>query len=756
MVLAAALLSLVLTQEPPRPPSAPTGVVSGVVLGAHDPGRIPLADAMVEWAGEQRRSALTDVSGAYRLERLPAGRGRLRVVHAGYEVLELEVVVPPGGTLVLDVELRRQPVMLSPLEVLVGPSFQVPAPDSARGVAGAEVSQASLRAVEAGTGLAEAGLGQATRALPPGEGENPEPRNVLFMRGSSTELKLVLLDGAPVYTPFHVGGLIQSFDPGTLGGADLFVGGAPARYDGGLSYVLDLRSREPRRDAWGGSASLDVMSVRGSLEGPLGERAGVLVGSRALHRGGEALLGQGRSPYGYADALVRLDLAPTTAQALRFTGFWNRESVYLDFPGAAFMAPTVALPSAARWGNGVVALNWSATRGTTRVEVQGSYSSYGAELPLHARDPVLADGTTRRARLGGEIGVDQWGGRVRYGAALDRTRMEFGARRILRPGLPGYEEFGTATVVGGYVDGGWPLARDLHFRGGVRLDRFSGDSGVRLAPRLALSWLLAPEARLTLAAGRYHQHARSEAAEEPVIRWSGLDATGALQPVNVETRLPVAGASHLVLSLDQQFAPGVRMGLEGFLKQFSTPGGEDQPLKSSGVDVRVHRSGERVSGWVGYSLSWFWGAAGDSISRSSFTGRHLLTAGVDGRMGDRGGINARMTFGDGLPYTSVPVTAEGLNPSSPDGFEVANGGSLGEGFGGPSPDAFLRLDAELYGVLTPRIGGRRTEMRPFLRLLNALDRRDALFYYFEPWRGDGLRPLAELAVLPVLGVEWRF
>lgn len=755
MVLAAALLSLALVQEPP-PPSTSTGVVSGVVHGAQDPGRVPLADAMVEWIGQQRRSVLTDGSGSYRLERLPAGRGRLRVVHAGYEVLEMEVAVPPGGRVALDVELRRRPVVLAPVEVLVGPTVSPPTTDSAAVPDPPGVTQASLRAVEAGAGLAEAGLGSATRRLPAGGGENPEPRNVLFMRGSSTELKLVLLDGAPVYTPFHVGGLIQSFDPGTLGGAELYVGGAPARYDGGLSYVLDLRTREPRRDAFGGSGSLDLVSVRGSVEGPLGERAAVLLGSRALHRGGEALLGGGRSPYGYADALVRLELDPAPEQALRLTGFWNRESVYLDFPGAAFSSSTLSLPSAASWGNGVAALNWSALRGTTRLEVQGSVSRYRAELPLHARDPVLADGTTRRARMGAELGVNQWGGRVRYGATVDRTRMDFGARRLLRPDLPAYDETGTVVAVGGYLDGGWPLSRDFHLRGGLRMDRFSGDRGVRLAPRLALSWLLAPEATLTLAAGRYHQHARSEASEEPVLRWGSLEPELALQPVRVETRLPVASASHLVLSLDQQVAPGVRMGLEGFLKQFSYPDGDDEPLKSSGVDLRVHRVGERVSGWLGYSLSWFWESMADSASESSFTGRHLLTAGVDGRLGHRGGINVRMTFGDGLPYTSVPVRSESQGTSVPSGFHLASGESQGTTFGGPSPDAFLRLDAEIYGVLAPTVGARRTELKPFLRLLNALDRRDALFYYFEPWRGEGLRPLADLAVLPVLGLEWRF
>jgi hypothetical protein len=43
-----------------------------------------------------------------------------------------------------------------------------------------------------------------------------------------------------------------------------------------------------------------------------------------------------------------------------------------------------------------------------------------------------------------------------------------------------------------------------------------------------------------------------------------------------------------------------------------------------------------------------------------------------------------------------------------------------------------------------------------VRVLNALDRRDALFYAFQPWRSDALTPLAARPLVPVLGVAWRF
>jgi hypothetical protein len=73
-----------------------------------------------------------------------------------------------------------------------------------------------------------------------------------------------------------------------------------------------------------------------------------------------------------------------------------------------------------------------------------------------------------------------------------------------------------------------------------------------------------------------------------------------------------------------------------------------------------------------------------------------------------------------------------------------------------NPDSFLRFDLELYGEWDASWMGRQGRIRPYLRILNALDRRDALFYYFEPWRDTDLRPLAQRPLLPVLGLAWSF
>ena len=743
-----------------------TGTIEGVVRG-HEQTAGTLAYATVEAATPGRHlSAQADSLGRYRFDALPAGLVRLRVSHPGHRSARVDVEVPAGGTVSLDVDLERRPIVLSPLRVLSEPvvsgrvptRVDVPVPD-------VEVITLALS-----PGLGEAGLGEAAATLPGNDPANPS--DVLFMRGSTTDLKLVLLDGAPVYTPFHLGGLLNSFDAFVLGGAALHVGGAPARYDGGLSYILDLRTRTPRRDQFRGSGGVDLISGHLALEGPLGENAGFTASTRALHDLGADVLGGSHTPYGYRDALVRVDAGLGDAHRLSATAFWNRESVRLslDAPSSATSASPVG-PEDASWGNQALTVAYRGSLGRITLDAAASASGYQAALPLLPRtasdstntpEGLLATAETDRLRLTLDASMPLGERRVRFGGSVDQLTTRYGARRFtdLFAASADLRE-ASGVVAGVYVDGVLPLTPGLDVRMGARVDGFSTESRIRAAPRVAFLWSLSSDALLTVAAGRYHQYTRAseEQVELAVSDGASARVSGPL--------LSVAAADHVVLSLDQSLGSGVRLGIEGFWKSFSglaTP--DDDVLRSSGIDLRVLHAGSRATAWLGYNLSWFWSGR-TGLSASNFAGRQLLSAGLTGTIDGRTGGSLRVAYSAGLPYTSIPFGSRaedaltagdgGAGPQAP---VVPNlpGDAAQEDpvFGGEPDDGFLRLDVELFARFNPRIGGRDVEIRPYIRLINALDQRDALFYYFEPWRDDELRPLAQRSVLPVIGMEWRF
>jgi len=759
----------------------PPGEVRGTILGDDEGGRRPLPHALVELTGPgETRSVLADSAGRYVISGVSAGLRRLRALHVGYDETRVEVLVPDGASVSVDLALAPRPVELAGVLVRSdGLALPEVAGREAHDGAGRARAEISLRALEATPGLAEAGLGDAARKLP---GNEPsDPTDVLFMRGSTADLKLVLLDGAPVYTPFHLGGLIKSFDAAALGAATHHVGGAPARYDGGLSYILDLRTRSPDRDRFRTEGSVDLMSAGATVEGPLGERAGVLASSRALHGLESRLVGGGRSPYGYVDGLARgeVDLAP--GHRISMTAFGNRESVHLSLSEAAAEAPAgvgspATVPDDASWGNLALSIAYGGSWKTTDVDLGASVTRYRAELPIPLprdtgqaatpRDPdappdaLLASGETARLRLTADAKRSGADGALRFGVSLDRLRMDAGASRLSGPGAGGAEAYdlrATGSVLGGYLDGLRRLGPELDLRYGLRVDRFD-PGGTRSAIRLALLWSVREDALLTIAAGRYHQLTRATDTDVELQMGDGsATGTGGIAPsLDEAPLLSVARSDHLVLSLDQRLTPAVRLAMEGFYKRFGDLSGvRQEDLNASGVDLRLLREGSRLTGWLGYSLSWFWEEP-DALGRSDeFAGRHLLTAGLRGRAVGPWGVDVQVAYSDGLPLTSIPFARGALGQEDVSAPTTGMDGSARQE-PAPSTDAFLRVDAEVFADFETVWGARTVRFRPYLRVLNALDRRDALFYYFEPWRDPALRPLAELSVVPVLGLEWRF
>lgn len=733
-----------------------SGSVSGTVLGRFENDVRPLPFALVEaWEGSYRRSVVADSLGRYQLASVPAGTLHVRVTHAGHDPVVVDVVVPSEGPVLVDVELRARPVRLPPVEVTT--DVRVPDPDP-KDVEAGLTTRVDAAALEIGSGAADAGLVEAVRAL--GGNDPGQATDVLFMRGSTTDLKLVLLDGAPVYTPFHVAGLLRSFEPAVLGRADLHVGGAPARYDGGLTYILDLRTRRPRRDRMQASGSLDLLSGTAALDGPLGDHAGLVASARTLHNLGEAPLG--RSPYGYRDVLLSLQAEPLPGQILRTTGFWNRESVVLDLPTTASnLLPGVA-PGEAWWSNQALSAAWTGHAGGFLLEATAAGSGYDAKLPLRPASPqgepeaaaLLAGAHTDRFRGGVEVARPVSWGMVRIGLSWERVDASYSADPLESGGTASAAR-STSSSTGGYLDVTRALAPDVTLRVGGRVDRFSGDRGPRLAPRVALSWEVSPEAVVTVATGRYHQSTRAnDLTVEASLSQSVADTTG---PADL---LPVASADHVVVSFDQRLGDDVRLGIAGFWKSYrGLERDQTEPIRSSGVDLRVQRRGERATAWLGYGLSWYWSTRDLSGATSDFTGRQLLTAGLSGALGSLFGADVRVAYGGGLPYTSVPFRADAASPPAVIPDELANNGDVIEQTpplpGGLRED-FLRVDLELHATFTPRWGGHEWQVQPYLRVLNALDRRDALFYAFQPWRDEALTPLAERPLVPVLGVAWRF
>lgn len=734
--LALALATVVQAQEPPA-------TVWGQVRSASS--GIPIAFAVVEVVGrpDDPIAVTTDENGVYVLVRIPAGRHVIRASHIDHAAHQVEVRLTPGAKLGIDFDLQLRPVRL-PTVTARASRIEAGRSDTVS-VRAADMGTAAVKALEATPGVAELGLAEAAREVP---GHEPvDPSDVLFVRGGSADLKIVFLNGAPVFAPFHVGGLISPLETELFRSAKVHFGGSSARYDGGLSYVMDLETRSGRDTRLHGSSGLDMLSGRAVVEGPIAGGVTFLLGGRGVHGLGAEPFVANPFPYEYGDGVARVDMDLGKGRTLSATGFYNRESVRLD--------SLRGIDPAASWGNVAGSLRYRGTIAGADALLTLGAGTFDTELPIGGLPALLTEGSAERIRAAADLVHTVSGVRIAFGASFDR--LEYAQRvwseRDVGSDSLAFESETAGKVGGGYVDIEVNPVERVRVRAGARADRYGGDSGLVFAPRLALTLLLTERAALTVAGGRYRQYVR--ATEEP------FTLLGALVPTpGEEQRLAAASADHFQLALDQEFGEGVRLTLEGFYKSFNgLPSVPRSRAEASGVDVWVRGSRGGMLGWLGYSLAWVWSEGDDAISPTQlFAGRQIVTAGLGGPLIGDGRFDVRVAYGSGLPFAAIPEP-EAANPvlgvSREDGVTYAAMVPT-PSIPKPPDEPYLRVDAKLARTWDANWRGFDFTVTPYVRVLNALNRRDGIFYYYDRGAGAEARALAGLPVLPVVGLDWRF
>jgi hypothetical protein len=304
------------------------------------------------------------------------------------------------------------------------------------------------------------------------------------------------------------------------------------------------------------------------------------------------------------------------------------------------------------------------------------------------------------------------------------------------------------TISGAYLDGTVNLLGRVRLRGGVRADHFSLHPGVRVAPRVAATMLLNDRATLTLAGGQYRQYVRQPGRGLVFLGTPIPDSAGG-------PALTVAEATHFVVSLGQDLGESLRLGVEGYYKLFDgLPSTQDGEAQASGVDIWLRRS--EAVGWLSYSLGWVWSMRDATPGRSSPSPTTPATPAWPGRSrAVAHSISASVTAR--IAVYAIPES-EASSPVFTAAFrELPQFDEIpGRPVAPADPDQpYLRIDAELERTWRARVGTFEFAVTPYLKVLNALNRRDALFYRFDEDVGSA-EPLAGLPVLPLVGVQWSF
>jgi hypothetical protein len=743
-------------------------VVGRVLTAAGQP--VAAAEVILERDDRLIARTATDPGGYFRLVAPAPGPYRLRIEALGYGVWEREVRLA-DGTLRVAVELEVRAVAVDPITVR-GRRDRARFEESA-GATIVELTGEDLRRLP---GLAEGDVLRAIEALP-GVISTSDFSAAFNVRGGAADQNLILLDGVPLYNPFHLGGVFSVFNPDMVDRAELLAGGFPARYGGRVSSVLDVRS-----DPGDGSARVDagvsVLAARAAISGGLPADLADRIGFERV----DARVAARRSyldvvlapifefPYHLTDvqAVAR---GVTRNGVLTVTGYLGEDVLDLrtssEFP----------LPVRLAWGNDAIGARWTGRSGRTGLELRASTSAFGSSVNFPDFEDTRAYTRIREWRAGADA-TRGWG-RADVGGGLEVARIGYDNRL----------ESGGALFRGGQDDG-WLAAG--YFQIAVQSARWLAEAGLRLdawdaasappslepAPRLAVKrFLPGGDAAVKLAVGRYTQALHSLRDEEVPI---GIDLW-----VTAGARAPVL-VSDQVQAGYEWFGDGWSGAVEAYYRHFdgvvmvnpaADPG---DPLDAFlagtgaayGADLLVRRdprTGRRVDGWL--TLSWLravrafpdaFRPGAPEISYAPIFDRRVdldLVLRYPLPAGTEGGL--RFNFGTGLPYTR----AIGAYPAYI--YRAVDGRLVAQPFGDDDAQRAVVLggrNAERYPAYHRLDLGVRREFRlrrgtatPYLDILNVYDRRNVLFYFYDYGADPPVRAgISMLPVLPTLGVEVRF
>ena len=161
----------------------------------------------------------------------------------------------------------------------------------------------------------------------------------LFVRGGTPAQNLVLIDGIPVYQPFHIVGFYSAFPADILSNADVYAGGFNARYGGRVSSVIDVSTRNGSKERFSGSASVAPFLSSVRIEGPIEKGKLSMLGvvrESVIERVAPDLLQQ-KLPYRFGDRFLKLHAYLSTTSSASFTLINTTDSGDLagDVPDAA-------------------------------------------------------------------------------------------------------------------------------------------------------------------------------------------------------------------------------------------------------------------------------------------------------------------------------------------------------------------------------------------------------------------------------------
>ena len=737
----------------------------------------PLAGAVVSLT-DLDRAVATDVDGRYVFQEVPAGPQHVSVRRMGYAPMTLHALVPSDGRLAINVALRAEPVKLRVVEVT--PALPIRGLDSGDSTASPERGL-SLDAVRNDPLLAEPDVLQAL-----GGGEvvlHPESPSGVHVRGGASDQITYLIDGIPVFSPYHAAGTVSAWNPDALARLELSTASPPPAFPDALSGAISATTRTAgSRLLTQGSVS--TTQARATIDGPLGRGgAGYLLSVRSTFPGFVAPKREASYLHGEArDWLAKVE-SPFLRGRMRVLGYESTNEIDAASAAESELGRGAGIDGApARnafaWQSRSIGVGWTRRLQRSTIHFR-AWDAVASATALWRADASMSkhleSGHSRSQRLTSEYRDDgvlammelsNGASHSALGIRAQRSRSFYRLRPPTRAGRLAVLSSST-PVWAAFAQHTRPLL--AHTELGVAVVGALAAGAVHVSPSIRLRWRPSSTTAITTEFARRHQFAQSLRNPESMI--------GTIFPVDLyvgagRAGVPVARSDQGSVGLEYRPTAAVRVGAQTWTRDFDglvlvAPKAAD-PFAASdftvgagsarGIALEAGAHGARYGAVASYGVARVRLRYADTTYVPDHASTHTIAAGLivfptataSIRLGFTGVLGRRTTTVEG------PLEWESCNLLD-QGCELAGSPRRrAEPLGATRLPAYIRVDLGFRKHWHLAIAGRDGVVAVFGTVTNVLGRRNVLTAVVDPMTGErGEIEMRHRAPL-VVGIDWRY
>ena len=482
-----------------------------------------------------------------------------------------------------------------------------------------------------------------TLQLLPGVQSGGEGSSGLYVRGGGPDQNLLLLDGVPIYNASHLFGFFSIFSPEAVSNINLVKGGFPARYGGRLSSVVDVRLKEGNQEEFHGEATVGLVSSKLTLQGPIvknkssfivsGRRTYIDLLARPIIKASSPPGTDQNVGYFFHDVTAKFNYKFSESSRLYLSGYLGDDKAYSQIE-ESYQGFKSEFDSDLQWGNRILALRWNQIISNKLfANATLTYSRYKFNISTGFQESQ--NGTTTE-----DFGINYGSFIEDFSAKIDfdyipntQHYIKFGVNETYHQFLPGVTSFNQSdptisfdTTFGAketfaheimaYVEDDFKVGGRLKFNLGLHGSAFIVDESnyFSLQPRVSGLFSLNDVSSLKGSFSTMTQFIHlltNSTVGLPTDLW--VPSTDIVEPQR--SWQAAIGYAHTL-------SKGFEFTVEGYYKEmdnlleyqegasfFGNNEEWDQKVlqgegKSYGVELFLQRKSGRMSGWVGYTLSW--------------------------------------------------------------------------------------------------------------------------------------------------------